>query len=375
MTEEKLWLLVSLQLSGEATPAELEQLEALKLQNPHWGDRIAVFQQLWYARNNAAANGTAMSFDKHLQRLSNHLASPALQFENAAAEVDSTATEINKIRHRSVRWLWIGSSAVACLLLALLLFRDNGKETVNRPAQAGNTVSTKAGSKSKIELPDGTQVWLNADSKLVYNGDFSGKIREVSLSGEAYFDVVKDKSRPFIIHTSSVQVKVLGTAFNVRSYPSDKTTETSLIRGSVEVTLNAHPEKKVVLKPNEKVIINNAGANLPATADKLAGNSGNNTDKAEAMLVTNVHFDKKDQEVYETMWVKNKLAFDETGFDDMIAALERWYNVSITVKNKALSAGTYTVTFENKTLDQVLEGLQFSAHFQYQVKEGAVTIW
>ncbi len=375
MTEEKLWLLVSLQLSGEATTAELEQLDALTQQNPHWRDRIAAYQQLWHARNAGAVTGTSMSFDKHLQRLSNHMASPALQFESSLGESDSGSTATHKRGYRNIRWLWVASSAAACILLAFLLFRDTGKETIGRPAQAGNTVSTKAGSKSKIELPDGTQVWLNADSKLVYNGDFSGKLREVSLSGEAYFDVVKDKSRPFIIHTSSVQVKVLGTAFNVRSYPSDKTTETSLIRGSVEVTLNAHPDTKVILKPNEKVVINNASADLPGTADNPVNNSGKNTDKTEAMLVTNVHFDKKDQEVYETMWVKNKLAFDETGFDDMIAALERWYNVSITVKNKALSTGTYTVTFENKTLDQVLEGLQFSAHFQYQVKEGTVTIW
>lgn len=374
MTEEKLWLLVSLQLSGEATPAELEQLETLKQQNAHWVDRIAVFQQLWHARNTAAADH-AMSFDKHLQRLSNHLASPALQFETAGAEADTAATGSFPFRRRAARWLLTGSSAAACVLLAFLLFRNNAKEALSRPAAAGNTVSTRAGSKSKIELPDGTQVWLNADSKLVYNGDFSGKLREVSLSGEAYFDVVKDKSRPFIIHTSSVQVKVLGTAFNVRSYPSDKTTETSLIRGSVEVSLNAHPEKKVVLKPNEKVVINNAAAALPPADKQPVNNSAKNTATAEPMLVTSVHVDKKDQEVYETMWVKNKLAFDETGFDDMIAALERWYNVSIVVKNKTLSAGTYTVTFENKTLDQVLEGLQFSAHFQYQVKESVVTIW
>ena len=374
MTEEKLWLLVSLQLSGEATPAELEQLEAIKQQNPHWEPRITAFEQLWHTRN--AAGRTAMSFDKHLQRLSNHLASPALQFEVPATETEGMVDDNNKRRRQRLRWVWMGASAAACLVLFFLLLKDNGKEQVSRPVMAGNTVSTKAGSKSKIELPDGTQVWLNADSKLVYNGDFSGKTREVSLSGEAYFDVVKDKSRPFIIHTIAVQVKVLGTAFNVRSYPSDKTTETSLIRGSVEVTLNSHPDKKVILKPNEKVVIDNANATAAAvTADNPKITSTGNAAAEQEMLVTNVHFDKKDQEVYETMWVKNKLAFDETGFDDMIAALERWYNVTIIVKNKALSTGTYTVTFENKTLDEVLEGLQFSAHFQYQVKEGIVTIW
>jgi transmembrane sensor len=364
MTDEKLWLLVSLQLSGEATAAELKELEMLKQQDPLLAGRTAVMERIWQANAGLAANSPAiMPFDRHLQRLSNHLGSPVLQFDGEP--------EINAViyhRPRFLRVWWMAGAVAAIVLFILFFIRTDSKDNLPAPKTAANTVSTRPGSKSKIELPDGTQVWLNADSKLEYSGDFSGRLREVKLSGEAYFDVVKDKSRPFIIHTSTVQIKVLGTAFNVRSYPSGKTTETALIRGSVEVTLNGQPDKKVILKPNEKVVIDNASAEMNTTANPKK------TKEKETMLVSAVHLDKKDQEVYETMWVKNKLAFDETPFDDMIAEIERWYNVSIIVKNKALSAGTYTVTFENKTLDEVLEGLQFSAHFQYQLKDGVVTI-
>ena len=366
MTDEKLWLLVSLQLSGEATPSDLAELEMLKQHDPQANARIAVLQQIWAAHNRpvAGAPNKAMSFDRHLQRLSNHLGAPALQYD------DENAPENAITVHNRRRWLWTGGGIAAALVLIFLLMRP-GNELDNSPKIAGNTISTKPGSKSKIELPDGTQVWLNADSKLEYKGDFSGKNREVSLSGEAYFDVVKDKSRPFIIHTRTVQIKVLGTAFNVRSYPAEKTTETALIRGSVEVTLNAQPDKKVILKPNEKVLIGDA---IPESNKNTTDNTAKTTGH-EAMIISNVHVDKKDQEVHETMWVKNKLAFDETPFDNMIAEIERWYNVEIVVKNKKLSANTYTVTFENKSLDEVLEGLQFSAHFQYQLKDGVVTIW
>ena len=370
MTDEKLWLLVSLQLSGEATTEELKELEVLVQQDPRAAERVAVIAHIWKSRNEtAAATSKTMSFDKHLQRLSNYLGAPVLQFDDDNMENPATT---NDQPGSSRRWLWIGGGIAASLILGFLLMRTDVKNNTPLPKIAGNTVSTKPGSKSKIELPDGTQVWLNADSKLEYSGDFSGKYREVRLSGEAYFDVVKDKSRPFIIHTNTVQIKVLGTAFNVRSYPADKTTETTLIRGSVEVTLNAQPDKKVILKPNEKVIIDNATAVINNTADAT---SKKNTSQGGAMIVGNVHLDKKDQEVYETMWVKNKLAFDETPFDNMIAEIERWYDVEILVKNKGLSTGTYTVTFENKTLDEVMEGLQFSAHFQYQLKDGVVTIW
>jgi len=364
MTDEKLWLLVSLQLSGEATPAELKELEMLKQQDPLLAGRTAVMERIWQANHaDVEAVGSAMPFDRHLQRLSNHLGSPVLQFDGEP--------EINAVtnhRPRFLHWWWTAGAVAATVLFGLFFLRTDSKDNLLAPKIAANTISTRPGSKSKIELPDGTQVWLNADSKLEYSGDFSGRLREVKLSGEAYFDVVKDKSRPFIIHTSRVQIKVLGTAFNVRSYPSDKTTETALIRGSVEISLNGQPDQKVILKPNEKAVIDNASAEL-----NNAGNPRKMKEK-ETMLVSAVHLDKKDQEVYETMWVKNKLAFDETPFDDMIAEIERWYNVTIIVKNKALSAGTYTVTFENKTLDEVLEGLQFSAHFQYQLKDGVVTI-
>ena len=99
--------------------------------------------------------------------------------------------------------------------------------------------------------------WLNADSKLTYDENFRGDYREVSLEGEAFFDVVKDKTRPFIIHTKTLDIRVLGTAFNVSAYESEKNTETALFRGSVEVTLHNNPEKKIVLKPNEKLMVNN----------------------------------------------------------------------------------------------------------------------
>ena len=369
MTDEKLWLLVSLQLSGEATPAELEELQVLLQQDPQAEARVAVFQHIWKTRHAAGADaGRAMSYDRHLQRLSNHLAAPVLQYEEENT-TDNTVANNNKPMP-AFRWLWAGASVAAAVILAFLFFRNPVNETLTPLKTAGNTISTKPGSKSKIELPDGTQVWLNADSKLEYKGDFSGKYREVSLSGEAYFDVVKDTSRPFIIHTSTIQVKVLGTAFNIRSYPTDKTTEASLIRGSVEVTLNGQPDKKVILKPNEKVVIDNIGSVINTADNPLK------KDTAEKLMeVRNVHLDKKDKDVYETMWVKNKLAFDETPFDNMIAEIERWYNVEIIVKNKRLSANTYTVIFENKTLDEVMEGLQFSAHFQYQLKDAVVTIW
>jgi transmembrane sensor len=126
-------------------------------------------------------------------------------------------------------------------------------------------VGTKKGSKSHIVLPDGTNVWLNADSKIIYPGNFQGETREVSLVGEAFFDVVKNVNKPFIIHTGTMDVKVLGTAFNVRSYPGEMTTEASLLRGLIEVTLNGTEKKKILLKPNEKLTVLNSDESYQKT--------------------------------------------------------------------------------------------------------------
>jgi transmembrane sensor len=372
MKEERIWLLLSLQLSGEATPAELEELSTLLQQYPDEGMKAAILQNIWqqHTQSVRAANRT-MSFNKHLQRLSNHLSEPVLQFENSVVESEQDTQPATEAVSHKYRWLWVGSSIAASIIIFFLFFFQDKIKELPPPKLATNTVSTKAGSKSRIQLPDGTQVWLNADSKIEYNETFSGKYREVKLTGEAYFDVVKDKSRPFIIHTNSIQVKVLGTAFNVRSYPNEKTTETALIRGSVEITLNGHADNKIILKPNEKLVVNNNSA--------VEINTGRDTLKKELnepiMTLGNVHLDKTEKAVYETMWVKNKLAFENEPFDRIVAEIERWYDVEITVKKESVKTERFRGIFENKTLAEVLEALQISGQFQYQIKDGKVTIW
>ena len=109
---------------------------------------------------------------------------------------------------------------------------------------AQNTVSTRKGSKSNVQLPDGTMAWLNADSKLIYDENFRGDFREVSLEGEAYFDVVKDKTKPFIIHTKAIDIRVLGTAFNVRAYETEKEYGNFIVQGFGGSNTAQQPGKK-----------------------------------------------------------------------------------------------------------------------------------
>jgi transmembrane sensor len=368
MNEERIWLLLSLHLNKEASTEELTELENLLRQHPAIAAKAALMENLWQpGKDNAGKGNAGMAFDKHLQRLSNQLTAAPLQFETATAEEDHEDNKIIPIHSGKRRWYWIGGAAAAAAVIIFLAVQSIQDKFSKSQKMAENTVSTKAGSKSKIQLPDGTEVWLNADSRIEYNENFNVKLREVKLTGEAFFDVVKNKDKPFIIHTRQMDVKVVGTAFNVRSYPEEATTETALLRGAVEISLHNNPEKKYYLKPNDKLVLNN---NVTALAD-------NSQPDAEKQLVKmkKVHVDKNENDITETMWIKNKLAFDNEVLEKILAETERWYNVNIELKNESAKSFRFTSVFENKPLTEVLEALCLAAHLHYQVKGNNVTIW
>jgi len=191
MEKEKFWLLVSLKLSGEGTQEELEQLNDLLRQFPELGLQLDILDKIWNQKQSKTNPETGDSYNKHLQRLSNHLAKPVLTYE---LELNPTGnnTMIGQLTGKKgvsfgKRFYIMSGAAVAASLIFFFNFFYNGSPTgnANHPV-AQNTVSTKPGSKSKLQLPDGTQVWLNSDSKITYDENFLGDYREVQLTGEAY---------------------------------------------------------------------------------------------------------------------------------------------------------------------------------------------
>jgi transmembrane sensor len=375
--EEHFWSLVSLKLSGEASPDELAELDSLLGQHPEWGLRVELFVNIWNSRTPSEAGNSRPqtgdfaetrrdSFSRHLQRLSHHLASPVLQYEQVPAakgDTDPDAPSSHRIR---IRMAVAASLMGACALICLY--------TLHRHSGTGggyNTVSTRPGSRSKVQLPDGTTVWLNADSRLAYNVSGPGPNREVQLTGEAYFDVAKDKDHPFLIHTPTIDLRVLGTTFDIRSYGNEHNTETSLFQGSVEVMLHNNPDKKIVLQPNEKLIIHNdemtvSGIKVrPATDD---------TPDEPLMTVGKVHFQQKDSSYMETLWMKNQLAFDNRTLEEVALQIERWYGVHVTVTDPQMLSTRYSGVFEDENLQQVMEALRLTGNFNYTIRKKEVII-
>ena len=367
MNEERFWLLISLKLSGEATTSEIAELEELLQKHPEFGMRTEFLDQVWRSKSVNTNFQQEFAFNRHMQRLSNHLSEPVLQYENETeSEDEDKVTERGASVRKIVYWI---SGIAASLLLGLLVIKFLYNEGSAPPAIAKNSVSTKRGSKSNIQLPDGTQVWLNADSKITYNEKFQGAIREVHLSGEAFFDVVRDETRPFIIHTNSIDVKVLGTSFNVRSYENEKKTETSLIHGSVEITLRCSPDKKIILKPNEKLIVQNDEHFF--TNEKLKTVE---KEKQPYLTLGRINYQKKDSSIIETLWVKNKLAFDGEPFEDIALKIERWFDVKVNISGDKIRKTPFTAVFDGENLEQVMEALRITGNFNYDINRKEVNV-
>ena len=232
-----------------------------------------------------------------------------------------------------------------------------------------NEVMAKKGARSRIILPDGTQVWLNSDSKIQYDKSFDDTIREVTLDGEAYFDVVKNPKRPFIVHTSNIDIRVLGTAFNVKSYSQEKTIETTLIHGLVEVTDKNEPQlSKIILRPKEKLVFNKLETDFEKN-DKTTVKP-----VIEKNAIVPLSKNVADTALKETSWIYNRLDFDGDTFSELAVKMERWFNVKIRFKDEKVANERLHGAFEDESLEEALKVLQLITTFTYKLNNNELEI-
>ncbi len=369
--DSNIWHLMAKKLAGEASAEELSVLEQFLRENPSENYFIEIMSDLW---------NIPPTIDN--QQVENKYKELVLNMQNSGLDEGkfsqdehfiNTVTEVSTIFGRK-KWLALFASAAAVIiiLLSFVFFNrvDNKKPFAEIPAS--NVITTKNGSKTNLVLPDGTKVWLNAGSKMTYDRNYGNTLREISLVGEAYFDVVKNPEKPFVIHTAKMDIKVLGTAFNVKCYPTEKTTETSLIRGSIEVTMKDRQEK-IILKPNEKLIISNE-----VVADEktiLPAYKATPVEQRPIIEVSHLTYEPKGNAVIETSWLDNRLVFVNETFLDVATKMERWYGVKIIFQNKSLEKYHFTGTFENENINQALSAIQLTSQFNYKIEKDTVLIY
>ncbi len=234
-----------------------------------------------------------------------------------------------------------------------------------RSGDLPSEVLVKNGSKTRVLLPDGTTVWLNAGSKLTYGRDFGGTSREVDLAGEGFFDVAKDPERPFTIRTSRMNIRVLGTRFNLRAYPNDKSAEATLIQGSIEVSLSSRPQERFVLKPNEKIVVRDS--DTATTGDPQPA-------REPIMAIRHLQYEPADSSLAETSWMDNKLVFTDETFAEVALKMERWYNIPIRFSDPETARLRFTGSFEKESVEQALRAMSITAPFRYNIKDNEIII-
>ena len=283
---------------------------------------------------------------------------------------DNIKSRINFTEKTIVRKLyWKKYAAVAAVIFAIvsvgLLFIIKRWNTTAANL-VFNSYYTKPGNLSKIALSDGTVVWLNADSKFRCPQSFDGAAtREVFLEGEAYFEVAKDKKHPFLVHSGNLTTRVLGTKFDVNAYHTNKTIEVTLVEGKVMLTANADiaQHKKpdtLYLKPNEKAYFNKDNSIVKSVSNIQVAIKTENRDTGEktayiAKEVGGKLLSKTQVEnaAIVTSWKDGRLNFDKEPLENVIATLNRKYDVEIDAKVGLLS---YPVTLDigNEPVENVL---------------------
>lgn len=231
-------------------------------------------------------------------------------------------------------------------------------------------IHSTLGSRVSFNLPDGSRGWLNSGSTLKYSMNFRDN-RLVELEGEAYFDVVKSKVQPFYVKTSDIQIKVLGTRFNVKSYPDDKVVEATLISGLVEIETLSVDEKerrKLTLMPNQKATFRKSSGQLSTQK--------NQTPSLSSQGVKEIGIYENIDPVPITSWKDSKLIFVNEPFESLLVKLERWYDVKITVRDSALMKLNYTGRFENETVEQAFNAIKVATpNIDYKMNKNKIEIF
>ncbi len=267
---------------------------------------------------------------------------------------------------------------IVAFSLSGLLFYHIGKDMVNYPAKNISELSVPMGSHAQFLLSDGTTVYLNAGSNLRYDNRFGSKERIVHLEGEGYFKVAKDLRKPFIVETSCLIIRALGTEFNVKAYPVDNKIETTLVEGSVKVEPAGltYKTEVVILKPNQKLTFYKSDSlhvENTAITEKKAESRTNTISQQKVNAIPRLV--KENVNVERVIsWKDNRWIFEKQSLSQIAVELERKFDVQIQFDSERLKNYRFTGTIVAEPIEQVLEVMSISAPIRYKLEGRIVTL-
>ena len=280
---------------------------------------------------------------------------------------------IGKVKTWQARRNWFLKVAAVFVIgfsASWLVFR--GVDSIEPGSAAYNVIETPRGSSTIINLPDGSKIWLNAESKLKYPQKFSQNQRAVFLEGEAFFEVAKEKERQFLVRTPDLTVKVFGTSFNVKSYPDENTTETTLVEGSISIyktsTNGQAIGREIKMDPNQRIVLYKEQEN--STPSESIAEKMENVPARKAKLVLSKSIDTK----RFTSWKDGELIIKSEPMIKLAVKLERRYNVKIHFESEDIKQIRFTGTIENETIEQVMAAIKLASSIDYRIEERVIWI-
>mgnify|MGYP000980182590 CR=1 FL=1 len=325
--------LIAQYLSGVASEQEKAELDEWILASPLNKQVFDELKKVWHAP-------PALDYHDGMDAIRDQI------WEVAVGEGEEKGTLFRKL----YRFPWRAAAAVFILVMGGLYFYRGGLET-NRLSMAEKPAvwiekESLAGKRSVYFLPDGTKAWLNAGSTIGFSENFSDTLRYVRLQGEAFFEVVKDHKRPFIVEANGVTVQALGTAFNVAQEMGETETTVALVEGKVKVE-NKEKTHTVILKPGQELVAsesNTVFATRKFDADETVG------------------------------WKDGILVLKQENFSSFCRKIEKWYGVKIVVKGSAPDDWHIMARYQHESLHNVLKDLSFNKKFQYKIEGETVSL-
>ncbi|MDR1225228.1 MAG: DUF4974 domain-containing protein [Tannerella sp.] len=318
-------------LSGHSDPDETAELKEWLDASPENRAHLRAIREIWLA--GGVLDHAAGRFDRD---------SAGKRFLVRTGNGRKTAQRL------VLRRLVAAAAAIALLLtVSYVSFRQGGERVKNRFADI--VVEAPAGTRTKMYLPDGTLVWLNAGSRITCSQGFGVNDRRVELTGEGYFEVTGNAALPFLVKTEDLQVRVLGTRFNFSNYPDSEEAIVSLIEGTVQVKnlMSANEEKSMA--PDEKAFLNKKTGQM-------------------RILSHRTHLSSE--------WTNGALCFDNELLPDIVKTLERSYSVRITIADKSLETARFYSDFsrQEQSIEDVLRLLKSTNRLTYTIEGKNITL-
>ena len=372
MDRRSRWALLAKYLSGECTERERRAVEAWAHHQPRRRELLEDIRRIWAEAEPPTRSFEELDDDHEIEAEWKRL-KDKMESQLGAADGDDARprpvsadrppssrppthrpappSETPGIANRSATVAWTTAATVAILLgIAWLAGGDGFFSGSGSPAEPYREVVTERGERARVQFADGTTAMLNVDSRLQLPRRFDASRRVVHLTGEAFFEVETDSTRPFVLKTDDATVRVTGTSFNVRGYPDDEDVEVAVAEGGV--VFRSHPA---------------TGADHTSALALTTGDVAR-LRRASAQVTKR---ESADLDAF-TAWTRGRLLFDNTPLRQVAGRLERWYNLDVEIRDAEIASLRLTADLKSQSVRNVLDVISTTLNIAYRIDDGTV---